>query len=146
MFANALSIAFFNYFGMSVTKNSSASYRMVLDSLRTLAVWLVDLASGSGHFHPLQLIGFSLMAAGTAVYNEGIMLPCFSYPSAADRATQVEQRAQAQQRSQALLSGDGMTPSPPLEPHHNQKQRPSPLTVNDYFTPRLTRFCMQQRN
>ena len=38
MLANALSIAFFNFFGMSITKTSSAAYRMVLDSLRTLAV------------------------------------------------------------------------------------------------------------
>jgi drug/metabolite transporter (DMT)-like permease len=38
MGGNALSIAFFNFFGMSITKSSSAAYRMVLDSLRTLVV------------------------------------------------------------------------------------------------------------
>lgn len=53
--------AFFNFFGMSITKSSSAAYRMVLDSLRTIAVWLVDLGFGGGHFHPLQLLGFSFM-------------------------------------------------------------------------------------
>ena len=47
--------------GMSITKSSSASYRMVLDSLRTIAVWLVDLGFGSGKFHPLQLLGFAFM-------------------------------------------------------------------------------------
>ena len=29
MFGNSFSIAFFNYFGVSITKSSSASYRMV---------------------------------------------------------------------------------------------------------------------
>ena len=55
MLANALSIAFFNYFGMSITKSSSASYRTVLDSLRTLAVWLIDVCIGGKPVHPLQL-------------------------------------------------------------------------------------------
>jgi len=35
LMSNALSIAFFNGFGMTITKTSSASYRVVLDSLRT---------------------------------------------------------------------------------------------------------------
>ena len=34
--AGLISIAFFNFFGISVTKDMSAAHRMVLDSLRTL--------------------------------------------------------------------------------------------------------------
>jgi hypothetical protein len=37
---NTFSIAFFNFFGVSVTKHMSASTRMVLDSLRTMVIWL----------------------------------------------------------------------------------------------------------
>jgi hypothetical protein len=35
------SIAFFNFFGISVTKKMSAAHRMVLDSVRTIIVWIV---------------------------------------------------------------------------------------------------------
>ena len=38
------SIAFFNFFGISVTKHMSAAHRMVLDSLRVMVVWGFGLA------------------------------------------------------------------------------------------------------
>lgn len=38
------SIAFFNFFGISVTKHTSAAHRMVLDSLRVMVVWGFGLA------------------------------------------------------------------------------------------------------
>ena len=50
------SIAFFNFFGISVTKNMSAAHRMVLDSLRTMVVWGYSLATGQA-FSWLQLGG-----------------------------------------------------------------------------------------
>ena len=40
----SISISFFNWFGISITSSSSAAYRVVLDSLRTLLVWGVGLA------------------------------------------------------------------------------------------------------
>ena len=43
---NILSIAFFNYFGLSVTKTQSATTRMVLDSIRTVVIWAFTLAVG----------------------------------------------------------------------------------------------------
>ena len=36
-----ISIAFFNFAGISVTKELSATTRMVLDSIRTLVIWMV---------------------------------------------------------------------------------------------------------
>ena len=36
-----VSIAFFNFAGISVTKELSATTRMVLDSVRTLVIWMV---------------------------------------------------------------------------------------------------------
>ena len=36
-----ISIAFFNFAGISVTKELSATTRMVLDSVRTLVIWMV---------------------------------------------------------------------------------------------------------
>merc|ERR1712062_219332 len=54
-----ISIAFFNFAGISVTKEMSATTRMVLDSVRTLVIWGVSLAVGWQEFQYLQLLGFA---------------------------------------------------------------------------------------
>lgn len=69
LLGNVGSIAFFNFAGVSVTKELSATTRMVLDSLRTLVVWAVSLAVGWESFHGLQVLGFGVLLAGTALYN-----------------------------------------------------------------------------
>ena len=82
MLASLASIAFFNFFGISVTKAMSAAHRMVLDSLRTMVVWgfslcvyAVDPSKGQ-KFSWLQLLGFAILLSGTLVYNEILPLPC----------------------------------------------------------------------
>ena len=40
---NILSIAFFNFCGITITKLMSATTRQVLDSARTLIIWIVSL-------------------------------------------------------------------------------------------------------
>lgn len=80
MTGNILSIAFFNTFGISITKHLSASHRMVLDSVRTCVVWGCSLAIGWEDFHWLQVVGFLVQSVGTAMYNEIITFPCFHYP------------------------------------------------------------------
>lgn len=72
---NVISIAFFNFAGVSVTKELSATTRMVLDSVRTLVVWLFSLAVGWQLFHYLQPIGFLILVIGMFVYNDVIILP-----------------------------------------------------------------------
>ncbi|KAL1464722.1 hypothetical protein WDU94_004346 [Cyamophila willieti] len=64
-----LSIAFFNFAGISVTKELSATTRMVLDTVRTLFIWLISLWLGWQDFHPLQILGFGLLIFGLCVYN-----------------------------------------------------------------------------
>ena len=53
---NILSIAFFNFAGISVTRELSATTRMVLDSVRTLVIWAVTLALSWQDFQYLQVI------------------------------------------------------------------------------------------
>ncbi|KAM9435330.1 solute carrier family 35 member F6 [Clarias gariepinus] len=83
LLGNTVSIAFFNFAGISVTKEISATTRMVLDSLRTLVIWVVSLALGWEEFHGLQILGFLILLLGTALYN-GLhkpvvaRLPCWS--------------------------------------------------------------------
>uniref|UniRef100_A0A1B6DHG4 EamA domain-containing protein n=1 Tax=Clastoptera arizonana TaxID=38151 RepID=A0A1B6DHG4_9HEMI len=70
------SIAFFNFAGVSVTKEMSATTRMILDSVRTLFIWLFSLYFAWQQFHPLQIVGFAFLIAGMCVYNN--LIPSFS--------------------------------------------------------------------
>ncbi|XP_029352579.1 solute carrier family 35 member F6 [Echeneis naucrates] len=84
LLGNTVSIAFFNFAGISVTKEISATTRMVLDSLRTLVIWVVSLGLGWEHFQGLQVLGFLVLLLGTALYN-GLhrpllaMIPCCAH-------------------------------------------------------------------
>ncbi|XP_043235270.1 solute carrier family 35 member F6-like isoform X1 [Amphibalanus amphitrite] len=70
-----ISIAFFNFAGISVTKEINATTRMVLDSVRTLVIYLVSLALGWQDFQYLQPIGFVILLIGMSVYNDVIITP-----------------------------------------------------------------------
>ena len=65
-----VSIAFFNFAGISVTKEMSATTRMVLDSVRTLVIWTVSLGLGWQTFRALQLLGFFVLVVGMCIYND----------------------------------------------------------------------------
>lgn len=67
------SIAFFNFAGISVTKEISATTRMVLDSVRTLIIWGFSLFIGWQAFHWLQVAGFTSLIFGMCVYNNIIV-------------------------------------------------------------------------
>merc|ERR1719430_876474 len=70
-----ISIAFFNFAGISVTKELSATTRMVLDSIRTIVIWGFSLAVGWQEFYLLQLLGFVILVSGMCVYNDIIIVP-----------------------------------------------------------------------
>lgn len=70
----AFSIAFFNFAGISVTKEISATTRMILDSIRTIVVWAFSLGFQWQKFHFLQLIGFAVLFIGMSCYNN-IIIP-----------------------------------------------------------------------
>lgn len=61
----AFSIAFFNFFGLSVTRHLSATARSLTDTCRTLSIWIVSLGLGWEVFlfpiSLLQLAGFGLL-------------------------------------------------------------------------------------
>nr|CAI5818775.1 unnamed protein product [Callosobruchus analis] len=69
IFGTIISIAFFNFSGITVTKEISATTRMVLDSVRTIIIWIFSLAFLGQAFHWLQLIGFVLLLIGMCTYN-----------------------------------------------------------------------------
>ncbi|XP_075915410.1 solute carrier family 35 member F6-like isoform X2 [Petromyzon marinus] len=71
---NVLSIAAFNFAGVSVTKEMSATTRMVIDSLRTVVIWAVSLLLRWESFKYLQVIGFVVLLSGAVIYN-GLLSP-----------------------------------------------------------------------
>jgi len=74
-----VSIAFYNFSGLSVAKFLSTVHRTLIDACRTILVWLAAIilfyaglpAYGEGwkQFSWLQLLGFGLLLIGTGIYN-----------------------------------------------------------------------------
>jgi hypothetical protein len=67
--AIAISISLFNFFGLSVTRHVSATARSLVDTCRTLVIWIISLGLGWEHFVVpfsfLQVLGFSFLVYGT---------------------------------------------------------------------------------
>uniref|UniRef100_A0A7S3N6J9 Solute carrier family 35 member F6 n=1 Tax=Euplotes harpa TaxID=151035 RepID=A0A7S3N6J9_9SPIT len=79
---SVFSIAFFNAFGVSVTKYASAAQRSTIDTSRTLLIWvffLVKPGKGQERFIWLELVGFVLLVAGTLIFNEIVVVPLFGF-------------------------------------------------------------------
>uniref|UniRef100_A0A2A4K439 EamA domain-containing protein n=1 Tax=Heliothis virescens TaxID=7102 RepID=A0A2A4K439_HELVI len=81
-----VSIAFFNFAGISVTKEMSATTRMVLDSVRTFVIWMVSLAVSWQAFHWQHLIGFAVLIFGMCEYNGVVPRWSRAAPARADDA------------------------------------------------------------
>ena len=69
-----VSIAAFNYFGITLTHILSATARSTIDACRTLLVWILALFFGWESFHWLQMFGFVLLVLGTLAFN-GVIHP-----------------------------------------------------------------------
>lgn len=70
-----VSIGCFNFFGISVTRSISATARSLIDTCRTLFIWVVSLGLGWESFKVLQLFGFALLVYGTFLFNGLIQEP-----------------------------------------------------------------------
>ena len=74
-----LSISFFNFSGITVTKEMNATTRMVLDSVRTLFIWIVSLSIGWDSFQPLQPVGYVFLVCGTFIYYNLVFVPLWGW-------------------------------------------------------------------
>lgn len=131
---NVFSIAFFNFFGISVTKSMSAAHRMVLDSLRTIVIWAVSLSVGwQKHFSYLQLVGFIVLLAGTMVYNEVVHIPGLYYPEKGDES----------ESQRELLRHEASGPHSEADNHLGAPGGPGsppPALDDQWFSPKLTHY------
>lgn len=96
-------IAFFNVFGVSITKYASAAQRSTIDTCRTMLVWGVQLATGKEKFQPLQLVGFIILVSGTIVYNEIVQMPC----EALNKNTKINIEKRKKEERGGILDLDG---------------------------------------
>ena len=74
-----ISIALYNIVGINLTKLVSSTARAVVDTVRTVFIWLFFLfftpvKGTEEQFHPLQFVGFMFLLFGTLVYNEIVPL------------------------------------------------------------------------
>ena len=80
-----LSIAFFNFSGLTISKNASATSRTIVDTLRTIVIWVFFLTmpfvpeDTKETFKWLQLLGFSILILGSLIYNEILILPFWGF-------------------------------------------------------------------
>ena len=74
-----VSIAFFNFSGLTITEKMSATTRMVLDSVRTIFIWVFSLAVGWQKFEFLQPIGYAVLFVGTCIYYNLIFGPALLF-------------------------------------------------------------------
>lgn len=84
--AIAVSIGLFNFFGLSVTRHISATARSVIDTCRTLTIWIISLTLGweilVWPFSLYQVVGFSLLVYGTFLFNNLVQPPKMLHPPA----------------------------------------------------------------
>jgi len=79
---NMCSIAVFNFAGISVTKELSATTRAVLDQIRIVVIWIVFiiplgpfLCRLQDHFNFTAPIGLAILICGVFIYNDVIIMP-----------------------------------------------------------------------
>ena len=80
-----LSIAFFNFSGLTISKYASATSRTIVDTLRTILVWTFFLVmpfvpeDTKEKFSWLQLLGFLILILGGLIYNEILVLKFWGF-------------------------------------------------------------------
>lgn len=104
LLGNTVSIAFFNFAGISVTKEISATTRMVLDSLRTLVIWVMSLLLGWEKFQGLQVLGFLVLLLGAALYN-GLHRPLLARIPFCAGMVNAEEDSRPEERERLLADG-----------------------------------------
>lgn len=83
-----LAILFYNLFGMMVTQTFSAVHRTILEAVRTMCIWIVNIIIYFfDHEHGekiemaslVELVGFVVLLFGNFMFNKVIRFKCFSY-------------------------------------------------------------------
>ena len=103
-----LSIAFFNFSGLTISKNVSSTARTIVDTLRTIVIWLFFLTfpnipeETKETFSWLQLLGFLILILGSLIYNEILVIPFCGCEKNTKEAIKKRQEKQKERLEKAL--------------------------------------------
>jgi drug/metabolite transporter (DMT)-like permease len=96
----ACAMLMYNFAGMCVTDHLGAVFRTILETLRTMFVWIVDcclfyftstgLGEGLNEYSLLQLTGFVILVVGTLVYDKGDVIAATRMVGEAEAAADTE--------------------------------------------------------
>ena len=103
------SFAFANFAGLTVTKTMTATTRMVLDTLRSIIIWVFSLSIGWQKFEPLQPVGYIILFVGIWIYKDLILMPALRWIIRKFRFRQSfiqRSMAASKEETKALLSND----------------------------------------
>lgn len=103
---NVFDVTLFNYYGVSITKYSSAAARATVDLCRIICVWVVSVAFGLEVFKASFLPGFLILCTGFVIYNEIVIVPCFGLDKNTAYAQNKLKVARRVSRVDSLLNGD----------------------------------------
>ena len=69
--SNIIMVVIASISGIEITKRYSAVHRLVLDSVRPILVWIVEISvqEFDHHFESLQIVGFLIVTFGFCIYN-----------------------------------------------------------------------------
>lgn len=99
------SIAAFNSFGIATTKYASAAQRSTIDTSRTVLIWVLSASLGLQPWELWSLVGFFMLAGGTLVFNEIIVIPFLGFDSyTADAIAKRKNKDGAQDQDENYLS------------------------------------------
>lgn len=135
---NMLLVTNYNYVGMQVCRKLSAVTRCLVDSMRTVVVWALQLALYYGYSHRyghpwtdyswLQVCGFLFLTLGTLVYNGVVKLPGQAYDKRDDPSKAVVQAVCSPRMNRASLWSYGQKLGL-LSPHSAHSPQQSPLSA-----------------
>jgi len=103
-----LSIASFNFSGLTISKNVSSTARTIVDTLRTIVIWLFFLTmpflpeETKETFSWLQLLGFFILILGSLIYNEILLIPFCGCEKNTKEAIKKRQQKQKEVLEKAL--------------------------------------------
>ncbi len=125
-----VSIATFNFGGVSVTKYASATSRTIINTLRTILIWiffLTPVVPKKTHekWSWIQLAGFILLIIGALIYNEIVELPFWGFNRYTKKAIKKRKEAEIAERSVSeLRTGEGEAGKPNIiEEEGNTKEQ-----------------------
>lgn len=101
------SIAAFNSFGIATTKYASAAQRSTIDTSRTVLIWILSASFNMQPWELPSLLGFVMLAGGTLIFNEILVIRAFGFDQNTAEARQARKAKADQEKDENYV---GLSP------------------------------------